>query len=79
MAKPEEFTIRIEPDGRIVLERGDVQETAWRRIVQLLEETVGPGREIEVAPEDPPTRHLHAETGRDAERERRVDLNRGGT
>ena len=58
MAKPEEFTIHIEPDGRIILNEETMRTVSMKELLQLLEETVGPSHVIELAPEDPPTRHL---------------------
>lgn len=65
MAKPEEFKIRIEPDGRIILNIDGMEESSYRRILELLEETVGPVSEVNIEPGDPPSRHIHphAETG----------------
>ncbi len=60
MPQPEDWTIRIAPDGRITLEANGVTTTSWRRIVQMLEETVGPVAEVPLSPEDPPRRFLHA-------------------
>jgi hypothetical protein len=60
MAQPEEFKIRIEPDGRIVLDAPGMHETSYRRIIEFLEATVGPAHQVEAAPLDPPSRHLHS-------------------
>ena len=71
VAKPEEFTVRIEPDGRIILEVEGLEETSYRRILELLEETVGPVRQIEAAGGEPPTRHIHPAAGKT--KRRRLD------
>jgi hypothetical protein len=80
VVKPEEFTIRIEPDGRVIFQGEGLQETSYSRILELLQETVGPVREIEAAPGDPPTRILrpgtdHAAAAAD---EDRIQLDRQG-
>lgn len=59
-ARPEEFTIHIEPDGRIILDGQGMRETNFRRIIELLEETVGPVQQLEVSPSDPPERLVHS-------------------
>ena len=59
MATPEEFTIRIEPDGRIILDGKGMHETSYQRIVELLGEAVGPIHQLDVKPGDPPGRYLH--------------------
>lgn len=59
MAKPQEFTITIDKDGQIILDMNGVREKSFKRILELLEETVGPVRVVEVTPGDPPQRRLH--------------------
>ncbi|MCL5269573.1 MAG: DUF2997 domain-containing protein [bacterium] len=78
MAKPEEFTIHIEPDGRIILEAEGLREESYRRIIAFLEETVGPVQQLEVAG-DPPTTHIHPATGARSGRKgpARVETRRG--
>jgi len=78
VAKPEEFIVHIEPDGRIVLDGAGLHEESYRRIVALLEETVGPVREIELAPNDPPTRHLHPFTEKEGAHVARLELGQKG-
>lgn len=71
MAKPRDFSITIRPDGQIVLEVDGQQETAYKRILEFLEETVGPAQALELAPADPPERRLNqlaAEAEREAEK-----------
>ena len=59
MAQPEEFKIHIEPDGRVIFESGTgMQETSWRRVIELIEETVGPVVEVKTDPSDPPRIYL---------------------
>lgn len=60
MTRPQEFTVHIEPDGRIVLNLDGLEETSYRRILDLLAETVGPVQEVGLSPEDPPRRFLHS-------------------
>ena len=72
MARPEEYIIHIDADGRITLDGKDIHETSWRRIVDLLEETVGPVRHVQVNPEDPPRPRLHREEPR------RLEIEEGG-
>ena len=76
MAKPEEFRIQIEPDGRVVLDGRGMELTSYRRIVELLEETVGPVQELDRAPDDPPQRHIHPAQSREQEESDRLDLGR---
>ena len=57
MAHPEEFTITIEPDGRIILDGQGMHETSYRRILELLEATVGPVT-LEEAPAPPTVNRL---------------------
>lgn len=74
MKKPDEFTVRIEPDGRILFETEGLEETSYRRIVEYLEETVGPVRTLEVEPGDPPRRFLTTRTDTQREDERQINL-----
>lgn len=53
MNHPEEFTLTIMPDGRIVFDGAGMQETNYRRILDLLEDTVGPVAHEEGPPENP--------------------------
>jgi hypothetical protein len=78
VATPEEFIVRIEPDGRIVLDGAGLHEESYRRIVALLEETVGPVRQIELAPGDPPTRHLHPFAEKEGAQAPRLELGQKG-
>ena len=79
MAQPEEFTIHIEPDGRIVLEGEGLSETSYRKIIELLEETIGPVREIQLSPQDPPRRHYHLSPSRPSATGGHLDLGRQTT
>ena len=67
MSRPEEFTIRIEPDGRIVLDAGELQESSYRRILELLAETVGPVQPLDAEQADPPRRFIRDSRTRQAE------------
>jgi hypothetical protein len=58
MSRPEEFTIHIEADGRIILDGRGMEETSYRRILELLRETIGPARPLALDRSDPPGRHL---------------------
>lgn len=58
MVKPRDFSITIMPDGKIVLELDGQKETDYRRILEFLQETVGPVQALELAPADPPERRL---------------------
>ena len=73
MAEPEEFTIHIEPDGRIVLDGAGMHETSFRRIIQLLEETVGPVRQLDVST-DPPGMHLNPTRSSRSKQDDKKDL-----
>lgn len=72
MSRPEEFTIHIEPDGRIVFDSGGMTETSYKRILELLADTVGPVQPI--ADEAPPERRIVG--GRKAKREEAPRLDR---
>jgi hypothetical protein len=61
MSRPQEFTIHIEPDGRIVLDGRQMEDASYRRILELLQDTVGPARPLEVEG-DPPERYLTGQT-----------------
>jgi hypothetical protein len=67
MSRPEEFTIQIEPDGRVIFKSGELEESSYRRILELLEETVGPAQAVEAGQADPPRRSLskHKDERRD--------------
>jgi hypothetical protein len=55
MAQAEEFTVVIGADGRIRIDFRGMSESSYRRIVEMLEETVGPVEPIEIeAGEDEP-------------------------
>lgn len=57
MADAEEFKITIDRDGRIKMDFRGMNEESYRRIVQMLEETVGTVKPLEVeAGEEPPPR-----------------------
>jgi hypothetical protein len=73
MSQPEEFTIHIEPDGRIILDGAGMHETSYRRILELLEETVGPVRHLD-ASEEPPSTHVHPVKRSAATSSQREDL-----
>lgn len=42
MARPEEFKITIDKDGRIHLDFRGMEESSYRRILEALQEAVGP-------------------------------------
>lgn len=73
MASPQEFTVTILPDGRIVLDMNGIQETSYRRILEMLQETVGPAHLVEMLPGDPPQPHLNT-TAVNEEEERQLRL-----
>jgi len=77
VVKPEEFRIQIEPDGRVVLDGRGMELTSYRRIAELLEETLGPVQELERAPNDPPRRYIRPVESREQEESDRLDLGRG--
>ncbi|GEM_PF-5444021 len=54
MAEAEEFEIVIEPDGQVRMDLRGVSAESYRRIVDLLRETVGHVQEIEVGDATPP-------------------------
>jgi hypothetical protein len=47
MAKPEEFKFTIDKDGKILLDFRGMEEASYRRILELLQETVGPAEALE--------------------------------
>lgn len=47
MAKPEEFKFTIDKDGRVHLDFRGMEESSYRRILELLQETVGPTEAVE--------------------------------
>jgi len=57
-AQPEEWTFHIEPDGRIVMDGVDLDNASLRRLIEHLEETVGPVREVAAQEGDPPRRFI---------------------
>lgn len=77
MAKPEEFKFTIDKDGKIVLDFRGMEEASYRRILQLLEETVGPTEAAEAQADEasPPGvyERKRAQTGEQEELK-----NRGG-
>lgn len=68
MAKPEEFEVIIDKDGRIRLDMRGMSAESYRRIVEVLNETVGPVQEVESEEDDPPSvreiRSLQADSNR---------------
>ena len=52
MSTPEEFEVVIGKDGRIRLDFRGMNEESYRRIVQVLEETVGPAEALEAEAEE---------------------------
>ena len=59
MAKPEEFEVLIDRDGRIRLDFRGMRESSYKRIVEVLRETVGPVEAINIEADDvdPPDVH----------------------
>lgn len=53
MSGPEEFTLTIMPDGRILFQGAGVEETDYKRILEFLEEMIGPVTPGEGPPENP--------------------------
>ena len=60
MSIPEEFEVRIDKDGRIHLDFHGMEESSYKRIVEVLRETLGPVEEVTVEAEeaDPATVEL---------------------
>lgn len=56
MTLNEEFEVKITKDGRIYLDFRGMKESSYKRIVDLLQETVGPvhPHEIPAGEDDPP-------------------------
>lgn len=70
MAKPEEFEIEIGPDGKIRLDFRGMEVESYRRIVEMLRDTVGPIEALDVSdPEEPPTPQRLSERERTREDE----------
>lgn len=54
MGRPEEFRFTIDKDGRIQLDFRGMEEASYRRILQMLEEMVGPVEAAEAQAEEAP-------------------------
>ncbi len=66
----EEMTIRVLPDGRIVIDGSGLPPRRLRELQETLQETLGPARLIESeAGEDPSGLRLWASAPRDEDRE----------
>jgi hypothetical protein len=77
VSKPDEITIHIEPDGRIVVDGREMDEVSYRRLVELLEETIGPARELNAGPgEPPPAARLTAKKDREKRKAKEQKLGR---
>ena len=76
MAKPEEFIIHINPDGRVVFDGREMEESSYRRIVELLEATIGPTHTIDTPPAPPPGRHFRPVRRPHSDQAGSMDLNR---
>lgn len=64
MAEIEEFEVTIDRDGRIRLDFRGMSESSYRRIVEVLQETVGPVErlDLEAGGDEPPAvREYHEE------------------
>ena len=76
MARPEEFEITIDADGRIVLNFNGMTETSYRRIVEVLRETVGPIESLELEAEegDPPQVNLRKAQDQTEDESKKIDI-----
>jgi hypothetical protein len=74
VATPEEFEVIIDKDGRIRLNFRGMCETSYRRIVEVLQETVGPAEAAEIGAEEaaPPRVRETREEKATAEAEDRI-------
>lgn len=70
MAIPEEFEVVIGADGKIRLDFRGMSVESYRRIVEVLQETVGPAEALDIeSEEDAPPRVIQSETARDRTRD----------
>ena len=79
MAKPEEFEVIIDKDGRIRLDMRGMSAESYRRIVEVLQETVGPVQEVESEEDDPPSVREYPNLKADSNREEEELKNRHGS
>ena len=54
MSKPEEFKIHIDDEGRIRMDFRGMKPSSYRRIIEMLEETVGPVSIPDLGEDEPP-------------------------
>lgn len=75
MARPEEFEITIGADGRIELNFNGMTETSYRRIIEVLRETVGPIESLKLEAEegDPPRVNLRKAQDRTEEETKKIE------
>ncbi len=70
MAKPEEFEIEIGPDGKIRLDFRGMEVQSYRRIVEMLRDTVGPIEALDMSDsEGPPAPQRLGESNRTSDGE----------
>ena len=68
MAEREEFEVSIDANGRIKLDFRGMSESSYRRIVQMLEETVGRVEPLDLeAGEDAPPKVIERQADRPPE------------
>lgn len=70
MAKPEEFKFTIDKDGKIQLDFRGMEESSYRRILEMLQDMVGPVETVEAQSDEaePPGVYEHRK-GKTEERE----------
>lgn len=80
MSRKEEFDVIITPDGKIRLDFRGMKEESYRRILEVLQETVGPVEPLEAEAEQdspPGVREVHGDGAkRNADKEKRLRQDR---
>ena len=77
LAKPEEFRITIRPDGKIELDFRGMEISSYRRIVELLQETVGPLEAADTEAEEGTPPGVHRAKEKKADQADEQDLKQG--
>ncbi len=79
MARPEEFTFTIDKDGKIQLDFRGMEESSYRRILEMLQEMVGPTEAVEAQSDEaePPGVYEHRKSTTEEQEELR-NRNQGG-
>lgn len=79
MAKPEEFKFTIDKDGRVRLDFRGMEESSYRRILELLQESVGPTESVEAQSDEAEPPGVYEQRKKaEEEREELRNRERGG-